>query len=132
MKGADMKGRVLVATAFLGAALVGTSLATAGQTTATAKRTVVTVSMYDMGFKLNKSVVRPGTVVFRTVNDGAVDHDFRIKGLGTPSGLGTPMLGSGERSTLTVRFPKVGRFAFVCTVPGHAAAGMKGKLTVKK
>jgi nitrite reductase (NO-forming) len=88
--------------------------------------------MYDMGFKLSKSVLRPGTAIFRTVNDGAVEHDFRIKGLTPPAGVGTPILGSGQRATLTVRFGKLGRYTYICTVPGHAAAGMKGKLIVKK
>lgn len=114
-----------VAAVALGAALAAASLAMAGPTTTEARRTVVTVSMYEMGFKLSRSVVRPGTVVFRTVNDGAVAHDFRIKG------IGTPMLGSGGRATLTARFVRPGRYTFICTVPGHAAAGMKGKLTVK-
>lgn len=127
-----MKGWVLVAAAALAAALVATSVATARPTSGTATRTVVAVSMYEMGFKLSKNAVRPGTVVFRTVNDGAVQHDFRIKGLGTPAGLGTPILGAGERATLTVRLPKTGRFPYICTVPGHAAAGMKGTLIVKK
>jgi len=126
-----MKGRALIAVAVLGAALVAASFATARPTTPGAARTVVTVSMYEMGFKLSKSVIRPGTAVFRTVNDGAVQHDFRIKGIGTPTGMGTPILGSGQRATLTVRFAKPGRYTFLCTVPGHAAAGMKGKLTVK-
>jgi nitrite reductase (NO-forming) len=126
-----MKGRILVAAATLGVALVATSFATARPTTTTASRTVVTVTMYDMGFKLSKSVVRPGTVVFRTVNDGIVEHDLRIKRVGPPTGLGTPMLGPGERATLMVRIPKAGRYPFVCTVPGHAAAGMKGTLVVK-
>jgi nitrite reductase (NO-forming) len=88
--------------------------------------------MYDMGFKLSKSAVRPGIAVFRTVNDGAVEHDFRIKGLASPAGVGTPILGSGQRATLTVRFAKSGRYTYICTVPGHAAAGMKGKLIVKR
>jgi len=127
-----MTRRVSIAAAALGVALIATSLATARSTDATAQRTVVTVSMYDMGFKLSKSVLRPGAAVFRTVNDGAVEHDFRIKGLAPPAGVGTPILGSGQRATLTVRFGKVGRYTYICTVPGHAAAGMKGKLIVKK
>lgn len=126
-----MRRRALIAAALLGATLVATSLAMARPTDSTAPRTVVSVSMYEMGFKLSKSVIKPGTAVFRTVNVGAVEHDFRIKGIGTPAGKGTPMLGSGQRATLTVRFAKPGRYTFICSVPGHAAAGMKGKLIVK-
>lgn len=32
---------------------------------------------------------------------------------------------------LSVRFPKAGSYRFICTVPGHAAAGMKGVLKVR-
>lgn len=89
------------------------------------QETAVDVSMFEMGFKLSRSEVPPGTVVFRVVNDGKVPHDFRI------SGKGTPMLGPGGRATLTVAFPQPGSFTFVCTVEGHAGAGMVGKLIVK-
>lgn len=115
---------LLLAAAALIAALGVVNVATARPTTATAP-TVVSVSMYEMGFKLSKRVVHPGVVVFRVVNDGAVEHDFRIRG------QGTPMLGSGERATLRVRFPRRGTYRFVCTVEGHAAAGMVGKLIVR-
>ena len=40
------------------------------------------------------------------------------------------MLAPGSSATLKVVFAK-GKFAYLCTVPGHAAAGMKGVLTVK-
>jgi nitrite reductase (NO-forming) len=122
-----MKGRILVAAAaMLGVILfASTSFAAVEHSP-----TVVTVSMYDMGFKLSKSVVRPGTLVFRTVNDGMVEHDFRFKKVG-PNGLGTPMLGPGESATIKLHTHKAGRYPFVCTVPGHALAGMKGTLVVK-
>lgn len=125
-KGAGVNRWSFLAAAALIAALVVANVAAGRSTTVTAAPTVVKVSMYEMGFKLSKRIVHPGVVVFRVVNDGAVEHDFRIRG------KGTPMLGAGERATLTVRFPKPGRFTFVCTVPGHAAAGMVGKLIVKR
>jgi uncharacterized cupredoxin-like copper-binding protein len=36
----------------------------------------------------------------------------------------------GESQKLTVKFAKKGRYAFVCTLVGHADAGMKGKYAV--
>lgn len=120
------KGRILVAAATLAATLLASSSFAADAHSPT----VVTVSMYDMGFKLNKTVVRPGTLVFRTVNNGMVAHDFRFKKVGA-SGLGTPMLAPGERATIKLHTHKAGRYPFVCTAPGHAAAGMKGTLVVK-
>jgi len=87
--------------------------------------TTVTVSMFDMGFKLSTTVVRRGTVVFNVVNDGNVPHDFRI------GGKGTEYLDPGQKETLTVAVPKPGQLTFLCTVSGHAGAGMIGTFTVK-
>ena len=87
--------------------------------------TTVTVSMFEMGFKLSAKVVPRGTVIFKVVNDGKVPHDFRI------AGKGTTIFDSGESETLTVGLAKPGQFTFLCTVSGHAGAGMIGTLTVK-
>lgn len=121
-----MKGRILIAAAALGVTLLAsTSFAAVAHAP-----TVVTVSMYDMGFKLSKPVVRPGTLIFRTVNNGIAEHDFRFTKVGS-TGLGTPVLAPGERATIKLHTHKAGRYPFICTVPGHAAAGMKGTLIVK-
>jgi uncharacterized cupredoxin-like copper-binding protein len=63
-------------------------------------------------------------VTFFVINRGALSHDFRI------NGKKTKMLKPGQSATLKVAFTKAGRFAYICTVPGHAAAGMKGTLKV--
>ena len=41
------------------------------------------------------------------------------------------LIKAGKTTTLKVTFAKAGKFPFLCTVPSHAAAGMKGTLTVK-
>ena len=41
------------------------------------------------------------------------------------------MLQPGKSARLTVTFRKKGRFPYLCTVPGHAAAGMKGVFVVR-
>ena len=61
---------------------------------------------------------------FKVTNKGALSHDFKI------SGRKTRMLSTGKSATLRTILKK-GKYAFLCTVPGHAAAGMKGTLTVK-
>ena len=76
-------------------------------------------------FTLSKRSVAKGTVTFTVTNRGALRHDFKI------AGKRTPLVGTGKRSTLTVSLGKTGRIAYLCTVPGHAAAGMKGTLVVK-
>jgi azurin len=45
----------------------------------------------------------------------------------------TPLAGNGETVEITFKVPAVaGSYPYVCTFPGHFAAGMKGTLVVKK
>jgi uncharacterized cupredoxin-like copper-binding protein len=46
------------------------------------------------------------------------------------AGKKTKNLNPGQSATLTVRFTKKGRFAYSCTIFGHASAGMKGTFAV--
>ena len=54
-----------------------------------------------------------------------MQHDFTI------NGKQTPLISPGKTAKLTVTFKKKGRYPYLCTVPGHAAAGMKGVFTVR-
>src|SRR5688500_19070339 len=80
-------------------------------------------------FTLNKKTQTKGTaaltVSFKVTNKGAISHDFKIAGKKTKS------LAKGKTQTLTVKFTKKGKFAYLCTLPGHAAGGMKGTFTIK-
>ena len=38
---------------------------------------------------------------------------------------------TGKTARLVVTFKKKGKYTYLCTVPGHAAAGMKGVFTVR-
>ena len=73
---------------------------------------------------LSKLSVSKGAATFTLTNKGKLPHNFRI------AGKATPVLKAGKKATLKVTL-KAGKAAFLCTVPGHAAAGMKGTLTVK-
>jgi uncharacterized cupredoxin-like copper-binding protein len=73
----------------------------------------------------SKSVAKPGTVTFNFTNTGTVAHDFKI------DGKTTPLVQPGRTAKLVVRFRKAGKFSYLCTVPGHAAAGMRGVFTVR-
>ena len=90
-----------------------------------AATTRVGVVAKEFAFKLSKRTVAKGTVVFTVVNRGHVAHDFKV------GGKKTPLLKPGKKATLKVVFRKAGKYRYVCTVPGHAAAGMKGTLTVR-
>ena len=63
------------------------------------------------------------TFVFKNV--GHVAHDFKI------NGKVTPLLEPGQTAKLAVTFKKKGMYPYLCTVLGHAAAGMKGTFAVR-
>jgi outer membrane protein assembly factor BamB len=107
--------------------LVAYSLSPA-PTAARARTAAVTdrVSGKEFRFKLSsKSASKPGTVTFSFRNAGTVLHDFRI------NGKQTRLVQPGHTASLVVRFKKKGTYRYLCTVPGHAAAGMKGTFTVR-
>ena len=89
--------------------------------------TVVTVTAgkpAELKFTLSKKTVSKGKVTFRVTNKGALEHDFKI------AGKVTPKLKPGKTISLTVTLKK-GKAPYLCTIPGHAAAGMKGVIAVK-
>lgn len=85
--------------------------------------TTVTVTMKEFKFVLSKKTVPHGIVTFKLVNKGKLKHDFKI------SGKKSKLISPGKSGKLIVTLKK-GKLAYLCTVPGHAVAGMKGKLTV--
>ena len=77
-------------------------------------------------FRLStKSLAKPGKVTFAFSNIGHVAHDFKI------DGKVTPLIQPGQTANLVVTFNKAGSYPYLCTVPGHAEAGMKGVFTVR-
>ena len=93
---------------------------------ARAAGTMISVTGKEFSFHLSKtSIPKPGTVTFSFRNAGTMKHDFDI------GGKKTPLIRPGKTARLTVTFHKKGRFRYLCTVPGHAQAGMKGVFTVR-
>jgi uncharacterized cupredoxin-like copper-binding protein len=94
----------------------------------------------ELAFKLSKtSLVPVGTITFKVTNMGVAFHNFKICTIPVPSAAGaqnsclgtsTRTLKHGQSQTITVKFTLAGKYEFLCTVPGHAAAGMKGLLGV--
>ena len=99
----------------------GSTAAPAVAASNTATSTAVTVDATEFKFTLTKMQVPHGTVVFTLVNQGKVSHDFSING--KTSALVAP----GKSTTITVSLA-AGKYLYVCTVPGHANAGMEGTL----
>jgi outer membrane protein assembly factor BamB len=92
---------------------------------ASTKGTTVQVKGGEFFFRLStKSAAKPGTVTFVFKNIGHVQHDLRI------AGKQTPLIQPGKTVKLVVTFKTKGKYPYLCTVPGHAEAGMKGTFTV--
>src|SRR5713101_3882081 len=120
MKSSFFAARATAAVVMLFCVLAVPALAGSSHATATA----ITVTATEFHFKLSKTSVPHGTVIFTVANKGKLAHDFKI------GGKKTLLIKPGKSAKLTVTL-KAGKFPYLCTVPGHAAAGMKGTLTVK-
>jgi uncharacterized cupredoxin-like copper-binding protein len=106
------------------AALVLVPFGSARTTRQTA--TTVQVKGGEFFFRLStKSLAKPGKVTFVFKNIGNVLHDFKI------NGKKTPLLQPGKTARLVVTFKRKAKYRYLCTVSGHASAGMKGLFTVR-
>lgn len=80
-----------------------------------------------LAFSTTHLTAAHGTVTIMMKNLSPLPHDIAIRGNGvSKTGKLVP---KGGTSIVTATLKK-GTYTFLCTVPGHAAAGMKGKLTV--
>ena len=115
----------LAAVAIASLALVSVASARSDRQ-ASSTATTIQVKGGEFFFRLSKkSIAKPGKVTFVFKNIGHVKHDFKI------SGKKTPQISPGKTARLVVTFKRKGKFTYLCTVPGHAAAGMKGSFTVR-
>jgi uncharacterized cupredoxin-like copper-binding protein len=124
----------------VGAAVVG-GLATLVPAAAGATNSMTTVNVVagkpsEFRFTLSKKTFPHGSVMFVLTNAGTQPHDFKIcaSPKGGSSNACTGKLAKqiirGQAATLTYTFKEKASYEFLCTVPGHAAAGMKGVLKV--
>jgi uncharacterized cupredoxin-like copper-binding protein len=116
--------RKLIASVLVLAALAAGSAGAATQQHAAT--TTISVKAGEFYFKFSKgSLAKPGTVVFAVKNAGHVAHDLKI------AGKKTALIQPGKSAKLKVVFKKAGKYRYLCTVPGHAAAGMEGTFVVR-
>jgi plastocyanin len=85
-----------------------------------------TVTAVDFKFRNMPKTVAAGTHTFTLVNKGGTQHDLKL------AGKKTKILNKGQRASIKVTLKRGKTYAFLCTLPGHAALGMKGKLVTKR
>jgi plastocyanin len=81
-----------------------------------------------LAYVTKQATATAGQVEIQSKNDANIPHDIAIEGNGVNE-KGEPVQGGGV-SKISVDL-KPGEYTYYCTLPGHRAAGMEGKLTVK-
>jgi plastocyanin len=94
----------------------------------------LTVRMTDYRFQPRDVTVTPGATI-RVTNEGEIAHNLKIERGPDPKDetqelAGTDSFLPGDSETLEVKLPR-GRYAMVCTVPGHRELGMTGTFRVR-
>jgi uncharacterized cupredoxin-like copper-binding protein len=119
------------------AALVAAPAAMAGPAALKVANVTVTAGKpAEFHFIVAPSAVKRGVIVFKITNKGALPHDFKLCSkrnqplANTCTGRGTKQINPGQTTTLRVSILLKGAYEYLCTVPGHAAGGMKGFLKV--
>lgn len=83
-----------------------------------------------LAFASTKATSGPGSVEFTMPNPQDVQHNIALRDEGGQVVQEGEVVGKDGTSTFKADL-KPGKFAFVCTVPGHEEGGMVGELTVK-
>jgi len=105
--------------------------ASTGSSTSSGGGVIKTVSVHETEYKLSPntiSLTKPGTYVFKGVNDGTIAHALGVEGNGVDQDISA--IDPGSSGTLKVRLPKAGTYEIYCPVDGHKGLGMKGTITV--
>ena len=115
-----MKILLLAALALAGAAVAGVVAH------ASASKTTIRVTEREYKIGLSATHAPAGPVRFEIKNTGKYAHALAIAGAGVSKK--TPLIKPGKSAVLLVTL-KQGAYSLWCPVPGHAARGMKAKLT---
>lgn len=88
----------------------------------------LSASPTDLAFDTTKLTSKPGKVTIDFTNPSTTGHNVAIV-QGNTTLATTPTIMSSKASVSATLAP--GTYTFLCTVPGHAEAGMQGTLVVK-
>lgn len=107
------------------------SSSTAPQAGSGANAQMVTVRAIDsLKFDPSTITVKAGQPVQLTLtNTGQMQHDWSLN-----SGAAQPVkivANAGQTAVGTFTIQEPGTYTFICSVPGHAAAGMQGTITAQ-
>ncbi len=130
---ADVAGYVAAVAAKPGqdTGALATAVQTVAQKPAVEQNGVIQIDADPTGqlkYLASSATGKAGKVTLRMKNTSSVPHDIAVRGGGV-SQVG-PVVSNGGVSTVSVNLPP-GSYTFYCSVDGHAAAGMKGTLTIK-
>lgn len=81
-----------------------------------------------LAFDKNELTAKAGTVTINFENPSAIPHNVAIEKDGKELAGFAPIAESDKTVSADL---EPGTYTFLCTVPGHAQAGMEGTLTVK-
>jgi hypothetical protein len=117
------------------AAGIAASLALAGAAVAavvgkqSGASTTIKVTEREYRISLSSSAAKAGSVTFVIHNAGKITHKLDVAGGGLTKIAATPGIAPGATRKLTVTLSG-GKVSLWCSVPGHAALGMKTSLKI--
>jgi len=88
------------------------------------------VSANEFSLVLSRPKIKAGRAIVELVNFGEDDHDLRIQRAGGRKVWGTRDVRPGGTAVLRVTL-LTGRYRLWCSLPGHDAAGMWARLSVR-
>ena len=128
--------RLAICLAVAALVVAPSALARSSSKTLGSNVTVTAGSPAEFHFTLAPSTVKHGIIVFKITNKGKLPHDFKLCSKASSSlanscnGRSSGQINPGASGTLRVSVLLKGTYEYLCTLPGHAAGGMKGLLKV--
>ncbi len=105
-----------------------------GQSSTGATPGAAAITLEDFHFTPNRLDAKVGVPLsVRLTNLGTEQHDLNFPSLHMPGLEGVEsILAPGQTTTITLEFDQPGTHTFICSLPGHAAAGMTGAVYVSE
>jgi plastocyanin len=85
----------------------------------------ITVCATEYSFGVKTITAPAGPLAVTLINKGNLPHTFSV--LGQNFTISASSKGSTQSGSVTLA---KGTYTFICTIPGHASAGMTGKLVI--